>query len=218
MKPKRGQLLACAGLGALAVVVGIAGVLLAVLPQQSKAAKLSKEYAAAEAKLLAMHGRQRGPVIRAADLFQLSRAMPDTTDMPGVVLDLARAAGASSVTLTSIQPGANVPQPDGAVAVPIRVVVDGNWRGVTSFIRMLRRDVTVKGSKLSASGRLFVVDSVQIVSGAGTSEVEATLNANVFSYGVAPVVTDTTSTDTTSTTTTTTPGSVSAAPAPGSAS
>jgi Tfp pilus assembly protein PilO len=218
MKLKRGQLIACSALGVLAVVVAIAGLLAVVAPQRSQAAKLNDEITKTEAKLISLHGHGRGPVIRAAELFQLARAMPDNADMPGIVLGLARAANASSVTLVSIQPGVVVPQPDGAGALPVHVIVDGRWGGVTSFLRALRTAVMVHSGKLTASDRLFVVDSVQMVAGTGTSEVEATISANAFSYGVAPppVPTDTTST-TTTTTTTTTAGSVQAAGATGSA-
>lgn len=209
----RGQLVACAGLVVLALVIAAAGFLVAVRPQQSKAAELSVEIAATQQKLAAMHGRQRGPVIRAADLFQLARAMPDSADMPGIVLGLARAAGASSVRLSSIQPvGAGLVQSDGAMAYPIKVVVDGRFAGVTSFLRILRTQVRVKSSKLTASGRLFVIDNVQIAASGGTSDqVEATINANAFTYAVpAPPVTDTSSTGTTTTTTTSSSGSLAA--------
>jgi Tfp pilus assembly protein PilO len=219
VKFKRKQLIACIALGVLGVVVAIAGLLAVVAPQRSQASKLEVQIAKTETKLISLHGRHGGPVIRAAELFQLARAMPDNADMPGIVLGLARAANASSVTLVSIQPAAVVPQPDGAAALPVRVVVDGQWGGVTSFLRALRTAVTVHGGKLTASDRLFVVDSVQIAAGTGTSEVEATISANAFSYGVAPppVPTDTTSTTTTTTTTTTTAGGAEAAGAAGSA-
>lgn len=208
---KRTHVIVCIGLGVLALIIGAAGFLLAVHPEQSKAAKLDAEIAATQAKLASMHGRVRGPVIRAADLFQLARAMPDSTDMPGIVLGLAHAAGAASVKLLSIQPAATgVPQPDGATAYPIKVVVDGRWGGVTRFLHVLRQEVQVKDTKLSAAGRLFVVDNVQIVSQGGSSDqVEASINANAFTYGVAPPpVTDTSSTGTTTTTTTSSGGAL----------
>lgn len=206
-KLKRSQIIACAGLGALAIVVAAAGFLLVVSPQQSKASRLDAEIAATQAKLATLHGRSRGPAIRAADLFQLARALPMTADMPGIVLGLARAATSSSVKLTAIQPvGTSVVQSDGALAYPVKVVVDGSWGGVTQFMRDLRLEVRVNGAKLNATGRLFVVDNVQIATGTGTSEVEATLNVNAFTYGVLPPPTDTTSTDTSSTTTTSSSG------------
>ena len=185
------------------------------MPQRSKASKLDTEIATAQAKLVSLHGRRRGPVIRAAELFQLARAMPDDADMPGIVLGLARAADATSVALSSIQPGAGVVQPDGSTAVPLSVVVDGKWSGVTAFLRALRSEVQVKHGTLKASGRLFEVDTLAISSGTGSSEIEATLGVRAFSYGTAPlpVPTDTTSTGTT---TTTTSGGTQAAAAPGS--
>jgi Tfp pilus assembly protein PilO len=224
VKLKRKQLFACLGFVALGVVVGLAGLLLAVLPQQAKASKLDKEILAAQVRFASLHASgTRGPAIRAADLFQLARAMPDQQDVPGVLLDLARAAQASSVKLVSILPAATVAQADGSQAVPMKVVVDGNWSGITSFLRRLRLDVrATQRGHISVVGRLFVIDSVQISAGSSTSEVEATMNVNAFVYGEAPppapAGTDTTGTSTTTTTSTTPPASGAAAPAPASGS
>lgn len=216
MKAKRGQLLTSLSFVVLAVVVGLAGLLLAVLPQRSKTHQIDGQIAALQTKLATLHASSsRAPALRAADLFQLARAMPDSTDMPSVVLDLARAAGQSKVTLTSITPSAPLVQTDGSSAVPIHVVVDGKWAGIASFLRTLRLEVRATGEKLSVDGRLFVVDNVQL-STTGTDAVEATLNVNAFSYGVAPPPVDTSTTGTTTTTQSPPSGGVQAAGATGS--
>lgn len=216
MKAKRGQLLTSLSFVLLAVVVGLAGLLLAVLPQRSKTHQIDGQIAALQTKLATLHASSsRAPALRAADLFQLARAMPDSTDMPSVVLDLARAAGQSKVTLTSITPSAPLVQTDGSSAVPIHVVVDGKWAGIASFLRTLRLEVRATGEKLSVDGRLFVVDNVQL-STTGTDAVEATLNVNAFSYGVAPPPVDTSTTGTTPTTQSSPSGGVQAAGTTGS--
>lgn len=216
MKVKRGQLLTSLCFVALAVVVGLGGLLLAVLPQRSKTHEIDRQIAALQTKLATLHGGAgRTPAVRAADLFQLARAMPDSTDMPSVVLDLARAADRSKVTLTSITPAAPLVQTDGSSAVPIHVVVDGKWVGIASFLRTLRLEVRATGEKLSVDGRLFVVDNVQLAT-TGTDQVSANLNVNAFSYGVAPPPVDTSTTGTTTTTQSSPSGSVQSAGAPGS--
>jgi hypothetical protein len=216
MKGKRRQVVIVAGFVGLGLVVGLAGLLLAVLPQKSKADRLDAQIASLQTKLVSLHaGPRRGPAIKAADLFSLARAMPDSADMPGIVLDLAHASSRSGAQLLTITPGAPIVQTDGAQALPITVVVGGSWTQVAAFLRALRLDVQVKGQKLKVGGRLFVADSVQLTGASGRQEVQASLVLNAFSYGIAPVVT---STDTTSTTTTSAPsGSVQAAGASGSA-
>lgn len=223
MKAKQQQLIAVVGLVVLGVVVALAGLLLAVLPQRSKAHSLDEEIAQTQAKLASLRSEaHRGPVIKAAQLFQLARAMPDSTDMPGLIVDLSRAAADAKVSLLSVGPEAAVPQTDGASGLPLRIQISGNWNAIASFLHALRSNVRVTGGgKLFVDGRLFTVDSVELApnapatgaSGATSGskgELTASLSVNAFSYGV-PVPTAPTSTDTTSTATTTTSGSVSAA-------
>jgi hypothetical protein len=220
MKAKHKNLLTLVGLVGGGVVVGLAGLLLAVLPQSSKAHDLAGQVAAAQTQLASLHGTpSHAPALRAADLFQLARAMPDNSDMPGLVLDLATAATRATVTLTSIAPSASVVQTDGSTAIPMRVTVDGKWDGVGRFVRNLRQNVRASGQKLTVTGRLFVVDNVSVVSGTSKAEVEATLTVNAFMYGVPlpPVTTDTTGATTGTTTTATPPGSAQAAGATGGA-
>lgn len=222
MKAKQQQLIAVIGLVALGVVVALAGLLIAVLPQRSKAHSLDAEIAQTQAKLASLRSEShRGPVIKAAQLFQLARAMPDSTDMPGLIVDLSRAAADAKVSLLSVGPQAAVLQTDGASGVPLRIQITGSWNEIADFLHVLRSNVRVNGGgKLFVDGRLFTVDTVQLAPNApatGTpgdtsgpkGELTASLSVNAFSYGV-PAPTTTTSTDTTATTTTTS-GSVSAA-------
>jgi Tfp pilus assembly protein PilO len=214
MKQKRKQLLMIVGFVALGVVVGVVGLLAAVLPQRSHTAKLDTQIASLQTKLISLHVRPKhSQAIKAADLFELARAMPADTDMPGILLDLSRAARNSSVDLTSIVPGTPVVQTDGSSVSPIQVSVTGNWDGVTKFLRTLRLEVRTSAKKLSVDGRMFVVDSVSLVSSAAKNgDVTAQLNVNAYSYGV---VVPTVPTTTDSTTTTTSSGSAQASGASG---
>jgi len=218
VKLDRQQIVVVIGLVVLGIVVAIGGLLLAVLPQRSHVKSLDAEIAATEAKLASLQREShRGPVIRAAQLFQLARAMPDSADMPGLIVDLARAAQDSKVSLLTVEPSGAVAQADGANGLPLKVSITGSWSGTASFLHALRSNVRVNGGKLSVDGRLFTVDSVQLSPNAppagasGTisqssqpsGELTVQLNVNAFSYGVAPPPVVTTSTDGTTTTTTT---------------
>ena len=215
MKATRQQLIVVIALVVLGVVVGIAGLMLAVLPQRSHVKSLDMEIAATEAKLASLQRESHhGPVIRAAQLFQLARAMPDSADMPGLIVDLSRAAQDSKVSLLSVQPAGAVAQPDGANGLPLKLSISGSWSGISAFLHALRSNVRVDGGKLFVDGRLFTVDSVQLspnapstpgVSGTpGTASpsggLTVALSVNAFSYGVAPPPPVTTSTDGTTTT------------------
>jgi Tfp pilus assembly protein PilO len=199
-------LMAIGGLGAFALVVALAGFVIAVMPQLSKAGTLDDQIASAQLQLAGLHGGPaKKPDIKAAELFQLSRAMPDQPDMPGLLLELSRLADTSSVELAGLQPGAAAQLTDGAMALPLQLTVQGSWTNVTKFLRNLRANVRTHAGRLTVAGRLFDVDSVQItpVASGPASDIQAVLAVNAFQYSVAPPPPPVTSTTTTSTTTTT---------------
>lgn len=209
MKRNR-ETFAMAGLVGLGAVVALFGLLVVVMPQRSKVHSLDASITSAQAQLVVLHARKPTlPAVRAAELFQLARAMPNGGDMPGILLGLARAAGASSVTLTSVTPAVPTTLADGSTAVPLTVAVGGSWSGLAAFLKTLRDQVAVHGAKLDVAGRLFIVDGVQVSSGTVGGEVQATLTLSAFTYGVpappAPIAAPGTTTTTPATTTTTTP-------------
>jgi Tfp pilus assembly protein PilO len=176
-----------------------------VQPQRKKAASLNEQIANAQAELAGLQsGGTKRPTIRAAELFQLARAMPDTPDVAGMLLDLSRLADQSRVELVSVQPSTPAALADGSTAVPLRVTVDGSWTTITDFLGAMRRQVQVHGGKLSVGGRLFDVDSVQVAQSQDKKRaIEAQLTVNAFVYGASGVPGAATPTSTTTTTTTT---------------
>jgi hypothetical protein len=150
------------------------------------------------------------PEIRTAALYQLAKAMPATTDMPDVLLELDQVARAAGVSVNSITPGP-VSAGTGFGVLPISIAFSGDFYSLTDLLYRLRTLVAVRHGELDASGRLFAVDTVGI-SGTG-NQLTASVTVNTFVYGVsAPVVavvpppsTDTTNTNTTTTTTTPAP-------------
>lgn len=198
-----------------AQAVGAAGYFVLVQPRKVEAKRLAHEIDAADqriadyrAKSLAAKGR---PKIRSADIFRLAKAMPDQTDMSGVLLQLNQTAADTGITFQSITPQAATPV-SGYQAIPIRLTFQGNFYDLVDFLFRLRNLVGVHGGALDASGRLFAVDTLDFSEGDdGFPQVGATLVVDAFVYGTTPAApgsasstTDTTS-STTSTTTTTTP-------------
>jgi Tfp pilus assembly protein PilO len=177
--------LAVVGLAALAVVVALAGFLLAVKPQRSHARTLDGEIASAQLRLVSLHAAPaHAPDLHEADLFQLARAMPDDADVAGILLDLSRVAGASKTTLVAVKPSTTVALPDGSTAVPLSITVDGTWARISRFLHVLRQQVRVHGSRLVVHGRAFDVDQIQLQSGKGAA-LEAVLTLSAFAYGTA---------------------------------
>ena len=194
-----------------ALVVGAGGYLVLVKPRQAEATRVQGEVEAAQQRIADYHAKSlaaRGrPKIRSADIFRLAKAMPDRTDMSGVLLQLSQTAADTGITFQSIVPQTAVPV-SGYQAIPIQLSFQGNFYDLVDFLFRLRNLVGVRGGSLDATGRLFAVDTLNFSEGHdGFPQITATLVVDAFVYGTARATagspTDTT-TSTTSTTTTTT--------------
>jgi Tfp pilus assembly protein PilO len=214
------QRLAAIGAGVLALVVLAGGYFVLLAPKRSKAADLQTKIASTQTQIAAAEAASSAPGassqrVKIADLYRLSRAMPDGFDTSGVLLDLGRAAAAAGVSLQTITPGTPNPAPAGGYELlPIAVGFQGRYGQLTRLLATLRGLVSVHDGALAAGGRLFTVDSVGFTAGdAGLPQVKATLQleAYVFAPTVAPVAVTPTDTTTTGTTTPAPPSGTSAA-------
>jgi Pilus assembly protein, PilO len=187
-KPSQ-KLLAGVIAGALALGA-LASYFLLISPQNSKAAELGKEADAVRAELsqrraLSLEARQIEP-IRVADLFRLTKAMPNEVDMPGVILELNRIARETGIRFDSITPQAPADSTSGYQVVPINLVFQGNYFELSDYLFRVRSLVGVRGGRLAATGRLFVVDSVAFSEGVKKfPQIQATLTVSAFVYGTA---------------------------------
>jgi hypothetical protein len=196
------------------IMYGLAGYFLLVSPQKGKAADLERQTAATqqqidEYRVLAAQAAATPP-IRVAELFRLTKAMPDSVDMAGVILELSRVARQSGIEFDSITPQGATPV-SGYSSVPLTVEFDGNFYELSDFLFRLRNLVRVHAGELDAQGRLFLVDSISFgESTAAFPQIRASMTVHAFVYGdlsvpAPPAETPPTTTDTTSTTTTTEP-------------
>jgi hypothetical protein len=205
----------------VAIVAGIlvfaaGGWFAVVSPKHKAVAKADKDIAALQVKLAedraAADAARNDKPVQVADLFKLTKAMPDQTDMADIVLELSQVARQSGITFQSISPGAPVFQ-TGYEVLPINLIFQGNFYDLADFVYRLRNLVGVREGRLDATGRLFTVDQLSFGEGdLKFPSLTATLTVDAYVYGAAgapaatPSSTDTTSTstDTTSTTTTAT--------------
>lgn len=214
------------------LLLGIVGYLVAVAPERSRATSLSSQITAAQSQLTKAGGSSatKGPKIQVANTFRLTKAMPDQLDMAGMILDLSRIADASHVTFQSVQQSSGATQATGFEEIALTLVFQGRFGDLTSFMQRLRELVVVRNGELEATGRLFIVDSIEFANSdtkqAHANLVKATLNASAFVFGSAAgaqpasapagsTTSSTTTTTSTTTGTTTTPASSSSASAAG---
>ncbi len=189
----------------LVLAVAAGGWFFLVSPQRAKAAALDAEIALAEQQLedhrLATLRAGSMEKIEVADLFRLSKAMPDRADMSGVLLELNRIAADTGITFESISPQTAVPI-SGYQAVPIQLAFKGNFYNLSDFLYRLRSLVHVSDGRLGATGRLFAIDTLDFSeSQEGFPRIAATLVVDAFVYGTGAPATATPTTTSTPTTT-----------------
>jgi Tfp pilus assembly protein PilO len=183
-------------LGAVVVVTAGAWILL-VSPERSKIATVDGQIASVQTQIdqrkAALATPKANLDVRATDVYRLTRAMPDSVDMAGIILVLNRLAVGHDLQFESIQPNPVVTQV-GFNVQPVSVVLQGRFGDVSSFLGDIRKLVGVKRHKLAATGRLFAVDSVEFARPDNKKtfpNVKATLtvDAFVFAGGVLPTPT-----------------------------
>src|SRR5919201_2019547 len=174
------------------LVVAAAGYFLAVKPQKSKAADLAAQISAKEGQIsdarALLAKAKHAQKVKVADLFRLTKAMPDQPDEAGIVLELTSVARSAGIPFESITPqGSTVLS--GYQVVPITVVFDGNFFQLNDFLFRLRNLVDVRQGELAAGGRLFTIDSMQCDERQlKFPMIRATLQIDAFIYGAGSTV------------------------------
>jgi Tfp pilus assembly protein PilO len=189
------------------LIVAAVGYFLLVKPKQDESGRLADQVVELQSKvdraLAAKHQVDKEPetTIRVADLFKLTKAMPDKTDMPGIMLELDAVASSAGVSFASITPGQPAAK-TGYTAIPINLTFQGNYYDLSDFLFRLRNLVVVRDGELGAAGRLFSLDSLNLQEGpTGLPEVQASLTVNAYVYtGGQPAAPTTVTTPTTTTT------------------
>jgi Tfp pilus assembly protein PilO len=177
---------------AACLLLAVAGYFVAVRPQKSKASDLAAQITAKDGEIsdarALLAKAKHAQKVKVADLFRLTKAMPDQPDEAGIVLQLTAVAQSSGITFDSITPqGSTILS--GYQVVPITVVFDGNFFQLTDFLFRLRNLVDVRQGELAASGRLFTIDSMQFdESQLKFPEIRATLQIDAFIYGTGSTV------------------------------
>jgi Tfp pilus assembly protein PilO len=172
-------------IGVALVIVAVVAYLVVIRPVRADSGKLDAQIADLETQISAARLAARpsaGPKIRVADTFELTKAMPDMTDMAGIVLELNAVADATGIRFQKIEPGAAAPKA-GYSAIPISLTFEGNYYDLSDFLFRLRNLVTIRDGKLSASGRLFLLKSLDMHQApTGFPNIDAVITVSAFTY------------------------------------
>lgn len=176
-------------LGATLFAALIVGWFMVISPKRSEAAKLGTEIENIRTQIAVAQGATdgSGPAptnpIRVADLFKLSRAMPDKADIPNVLLQLSAISSETGVSFQSITPHDPVTVGN-YQQVGIDLVFEGHFYDLSDFLYRLRNLVGVHHGVLATTGRLFSVDSIAFDEGQlRFPQVKAALTVSAYVYG-----------------------------------
>jgi hypothetical protein len=185
----------------------VAAWFLVVAPQRSKATDLKAQLAASQDELaqkrLALVKPSANVTVKPSDLYRLTKALPNETDMSGILLDVDRLAQSRSLKFTSITPGGTA-LGTGYTQQPLAVVVQGRFGNVSAFLGDLRSLVTVRRGRLDARGRLYTISKVDVTAPDSPKTfpfVKASVTLNAYSFSATsptPAVPTTTTPDSSS--------------------
>jgi hypothetical protein len=207
-------------LGGLLLMALVVGWFLIISPKRHEASDLSVQIDNTRIQITELQAGGSGSSvqpIRVADLFDLSRAMPDRTDIPSVLLQLSQISAETGVNFQSITP--HDPVSLGSYQqIGIDLTFQGLFYNLSDFLYRLRNMVGVHQGVLSATGRLFSVDAISFAEGKlRFPEVSATLTVSAYVFGDGTYTPQPTITPTPTTTGAPTPGATTpAVPAPSS--
>jgi Tfp pilus assembly protein PilO len=218
---RRGAIVA---LAAAVVVIGM-GYFVLVAPVRSQGASLAQQLDDARGQLASVASQAAKPAgsqtaDKVAAEIRDSKAMPNSTDMPDLLLELDGLARQAGVDFESISP-APAESAGSYQRIPLNAVFGGNFYQLSDFLFRLRNLVMFRNGRLITLGRLIDVPSIEVKADPSTfPRLEATLTLDAFVSGAGTAsasgssqAATTSATDTTSTTTTTSTSSSATPPA-----
>jgi hypothetical protein len=178
------------------LVFALGGYFMLIRPQHAKAKAVGVEIASTNqaidsARALTLQAKKAAQ-IRVADMFRLTKAMPDQAEMPDILLELNQVAEESGITFQQITPASTAVLLDGYEAIPIQVEFQGNFYELSDFLYRLRNLVDIRHGGLAANGRLFAIDTIdfgQAAPPAHFPQIQAQLAIDAFVYGTGAVPT-----------------------------
>jgi Pilus assembly protein, PilO len=166
----------------------VAGYFLVISPQRGKAAELKKSIADTQKQIddarALVAKAKNAQKVKVADIFKLTKAMPDAPDEAGVLLDLNTIAERSGIKFDSLSVDPSTTLTNYQV-IPLRLEFHGNFYDLADFLFRLRNLVDVHRGALDARGRLFAVDKLALDEGIYVfPQIRAQVTIVAFVYGI----------------------------------
>ena len=193
MKMTKRDMILLAVIGAIAVIGGFWWFMVKpakadLSAQRDQLAQIQSEAGGLRDSLSRMAVSTKGETKRTAERLRLSKALPEGTEAPGVVVQLQRLADRANVELTSIK--TNSFSDYGSIrGTEFEVRVTGRFFDVDDFLYRLHRQVAVdEKDRPIVGGRLFATTGVDLTLDQGISGSEGSPSAEDLVVGTIKVV------------------------------
>jgi hypothetical protein len=193
MKMTKRDMILLAVIGAIAVIGGFWWFVVKptkadLSAQRDQLAQIETESGGLRDSLSRMSVSTKGEAKRTAERLRLSKALPEGTEVPGVVVQLQRLTDRANVELTSIK--TNSFSDYGSIrGTEFEVRVTGRFFDVDDFLYRLHRQVAVdEKDRPIVGGRLFATTAVDLTLDQETTGSDGSPSADDFVVGTIKVV------------------------------
>ncbi|MHB8761648.1 MAG: type 4a pilus biogenesis protein PilO [Coriobacteriia bacterium] len=189
---------------AVVVVLSLAFIFFGILPNLEEAATLDEQIVAEQANLAtaqALVARRQSAKAQSAtnevELMRIANQVPDSPQLPSVIIELQDVANAARVELPQIAIGEIAPAKpaaDGSVpaydVLPVTITFEGEWSEIIDFCRRLKN--LDRGVRMTSSSFAYIPaegTDETVVQGSATIEVYmmAAAGSQIPVGAVAPV-------------------------------
>jgi Tfp pilus assembly protein PilO len=182
----------------VAIVLIVAWYFLLFSPAQRKISDLNSQVTSAQSALdmanqevVKLESYKKTAPQSRAEVVRLSKMLPESEGVPGLIIELTKTADASGVSVTSIARGTVTPgTPFGVQALTIQVT--GRYFDVEDFLYRLEEYVAFRNASFRVTGRLLQVTQLTMSANAGSSTTTSgspplavTIGLNAYLWGGA---------------------------------
>jgi Tfp pilus assembly protein PilO len=166
----------------VAIVLIVAWYFLLFSPAQRKISDLNSQVTSAQSALdmanqevVKLESYKKTAPQSRAEVVRLSKMLPESEGVPGLIIELTKTADASGVSVTSIARGTVTPgTPFGIQALTLQVT--GRYFDVEDFLYRLEEYVAFRNASFRVTGRLLQV--TQLTMSASTSSSTTTTSSS----------------------------------------
>lgn len=182
----------------VAVVLIVAWYFLLFSPAQRKISDLNTQVTSAQSALdmanqevVKLESYKKTAPQSRAEVVRLSKMLPESEGIPGLIIELSKTAEASGVSMTSIARGTTTAgSPFGIQAVSLQV--SGRYFDVEDFLYRLEEYVAFRNATFRVTGRLLQVTQLTVQAAtstttttSGSPELAVSIGLNAYLWGGA---------------------------------